>query len=200
MENKYFDLIKSRRSHYVLKDESTLEDNQVVKLVENVLKYTPSAFNSQTARAVVLFGKHHHKLWDITREVLKPLVPDAKAFASTEKKMDSFKAAYGTILVFEEQNTVRDLEERFPLYKDNFAVWSEHSTGMVQLGIWLALHENKMGASLQHYNPIIDNEIQKEFNIPKSWKLTAQMPFGIPGATPGEKQFIDINERIKVFK
>ena len=40
------------------------------------MKYTPSAFNSQTARLVVLFGEAHNKLWDITTETLRKVVGD----------------------------------------------------------------------------------------------------------------------------
>ena len=36
--------------------------------------HTPSAFNSQSARIVVLFGEDHKKLWDITEETLKVIV------------------------------------------------------------------------------------------------------------------------------
>ena len=31
---------------------------------------------------------------------------------------------------------------------------------------------------LQHYNPIVDEATASEFDIPKTWKLIAQMPFG----------------------
>ena len=37
---------------------------------------------------------------------------------------------------------------------------------------------DNIGASLQHYNPLIDNIIKKEFQINKDWKFIAQMPFG----------------------
>ena len=44
--------------------------------------------------------------------------------------------------------------------------------------IWTTLANNQIGASLQHYNPLVDNEIKREFNINDSWLLVAQMPFG----------------------
>ncbi|NFV72581.1 nitroreductase, partial [Clostridium botulinum] len=36
------------------------------------------------------------------------------------------------------------------------------------------------GASLQHYNELIEEDVKKEWNIPNNWKLIAQMPFGKP--------------------
>ncbi|MDL2291785.1 nitroreductase family protein, partial [Bacteroides sp. OttesenSCG-928-F21] len=38
------------------------------------------------------------------------------------------------------------------------------------------------------------------WNLPKEWKLMAQMPFGTPIAQPGEKEFESLAKRVKVFK
>ena len=32
----------------------------------------------------------------------------------------------------------------------------------------------------EHYNPIIDEEVMKTWNLPGKWSLIAQMPFGEP--------------------
>ncbi|MNI90586.1 hypothetical protein D3C73_1481250 [compost metagenome] len=71
---------------------------------------------------------------------------------------------------------------------------------MLQFAIWTALEMEGFGASLQHYNPLIDYEVKKEWNIPSTWKLVAQMPFGVPVEEPGSKEFNNINERVKIFK
>jgi predicted oxidoreductase (fatty acid repression mutant protein) len=60
--------------------------------------------------------------------------------------------------------------------------------------------EEGLGVSLQHYNPIIDEEVKKQWNIPGSWKLIAQMPFGKPTAAPDEKEIKPLDERVKVYK
>lgn len=49
---------------------------------------------------------------------------------------------------------------------------------MLQLSVWSALRELNIGASLQHYNPVIDAKVKGIFNIPENYKLVAQMPFG----------------------
>jgi predicted oxidoreductase (fatty acid repression mutant protein) len=38
---------------------------------------------------VILFGDSHHKFWEIVRETLRKIVPEA-AFAATSGKIDSF--------------------------------------------------------------------------------------------------------------
>jgi predicted oxidoreductase (fatty acid repression mutant protein) len=53
---------------------------------------------------------------------------------------------------------------------------------------------------LQHYNPLIDDEVKKEWNIPSNWRLIAQMPFGNPTTEPGEKEFNSLEDRVKIYK
>lgn len=52
---------------------------------------------------------------------------------------------------------------------------------------------------MQHYNPLIDEEVQKTWNVPKSWKLISQQVFGTPVQQPGEKTFQPLEERLKVY-
>lgn len=78
-------------------------------------------------------------------------------------------------------------------------MWSEQAGGMAQLSVWSALANENIGASLQHYNPLIDAEVAKTWNIPSSWKLRAQMPFGSNEQAFGDKVFMDDAERFKIF-
>lgn len=190
--------LKERRSIYGISKDSPVSSDKITEIVQEAVKHTPSAFNSQSARVVVLFGDEHDKLWNITKETLKAIVP-AEAFASTEEKLGSFQAGYGTVLFFEDNAVVAGLQEQFPLYQDNFPVWSLQSSGMLQFVVWTALAAEGLGASLQHYNPLIDEQVKATWELPETWKLLAQMPFGKPTAAPGEKQFKPLDERVKVF-
>lgn len=198
MKNALIDIIKKRRSQYSLGKNLPLAKDAVTALVKEVVRETPSSFNSQSSRVVILFGDASQKLWDMTKEELRKIVP-AEAFAQTEAKIDSFAAGAGTILFYEDQAVVKNLQEKFALYADNFPVWSEQSGGMAQFAVWTALAEANIGASLQHYNPLIDAETAKAFDIPGSWKLRAQMPFGSNEKPFAEKTYMDDAERFKVF-
>ncbi|MGE7919644.1 nitroreductase family protein [Viridibacillus sp. NPDC093762] len=191
--------VEERRSVYVINNEAIVSDERIQEIVEHAVKHTPSSFNSQTARAVVLLGEQHSKLWSITTETLRQVVP-ADDFAPTEEKMNMFGAGYGTVLFFEDQSIVKGLQEKFPSYAGNFPIWSLQSSGMVQYVVWTALEQEGFGASLQHYNPLIDDAVKSEWNIPLDWKLLAEMPFGKPVVAAGEKQFSPVEDRVKVFK
>lgn len=198
MSNQAIELFKKRRTQYALGKNVILDQEQITDLVKEAVRQAPSSFNSQSSRAVILFGEQSDKFWQLTREALRPLVP-ADAFATTEQKLDGFAAGVGTVLFFEDQVVVKSLQEQFPLYADNFPVFSEQSGGMAQFAVWTALADAGIGASLQHYNPVVDEAVAKTWNIPASWTLRAQMPFGSNEAGFGEKTFMDDEERFLVF-
>lgn len=202
MKNKSLqDSIKDRRSYYQLSNESPVSDDEIQKIIEHVIYWAPSPFNSQSARIVLLLGENHKKLWELTKTELKKISKSEEAWQKTEKKVDdSFLAGYGTVLFFEDMSVVKGLQEKFPSYSEKFEQWKEHSSAIVQILTWMALENEGFGASLQHYNPLIDEGIQKEWGISKDWKLIAQMPFGIPLAEPREKTHKPLDKRVLVFK
>lgn len=199
MENNFYTAVADRRTFYGISKEAVISDEKIKEIINHAVKHTPSAFNSQSARVVLLLGNHHDRLWEITKEALRKIVP-TEQFGDTEEKINSFRNGYSTVLFFEDQSVIESLQKQFALYKDNFPIWSQQSSGMHQFVIWTALEIEGFGVSLQHYNELIEADIKKEWGIPGNWKLIAQMPFGKPTAQPGEKQFQPLEERIKVFK
>ena len=199
MNKNFYEAIKERRSIYAISKESPISDERIQEIVEDIVKHVPSAFNSQTTRTVILLGEYHDKLWDITMEALRKIVP-ANNFASTEAKINSFKSGHGTVLFFEDFAVVESLQQQFELYKDNFPVWALQTSGMMQFSVWTAFATEGLGASLQHYTELIDEQVKKEFNIPESWKMLAQMPFGKIVKGAGEKEFNPIEDKVKVLK
>lgn len=199
MTKDFFTAVADRRTFYEISKEAVVSDERIQEVIEHSVKYTPSAFNSQSTRVVLLLGKHHDRLWDITEEALRKVVP-ADNFKSTGDKINSFRSGYGTVLFFEDKAVVESLQKKFALYKDNFPVWAQQSNGMHQFAVWTALQMEGYGASLQHYTELIEADVRKEWELPDNWKLIGQMPFGKPTAEPGEKEFQPLEERIKIFK
>jgi len=197
MNNPVIQSLRKRRTQYSLGRDVKQSPAEIEALVKEAIRLSPSSFNSQSSRAVILFGAQSERFWELVRESLRPLVP-AEAFGATEQKLASFAAGVGTVLFYEDQDVVKGLQEQFALYADNFPVWSEQSSGIAQMAVWTALSEAGIGASLQHYNPVVDEAAQREWDLPASWKLRAQMPFGSNEAPFGEKTFIDDAERFRV--
>ncbi len=198
MNHSYYDAIKKRRSVYSLAKTSPISDGRIKDILELSLTHTPSAFNSQSGRAVLLLSKEHDELWSIVEESLRKIVPP-DAFPATGEKIESFRSAYGTVLFFEDFEVVEDLQTKFPTFSKNFTLWSYQSSGMLQNNIWSAFAVEGVGASLQHYNEVIEEQVKKRWDLPEKWKLMSQMPFGTPLEQPGEKSFADVSERLFTF-
>jgi len=200
MAMEFMEALKNRRSYYWLNDEKIVSETRIEEIVKDTLLCMPSSFNAQSTRIVLLFGEEHKKLWQITLDALRK-VTDKERFPVTEAKInDSFLSGYGTLLYFEDTSVVNGLSNKFPLYAAKFPVWSQHTNAMHQLTIWTALEAEGLGASLQHYNPLIDEAGREEWNIPSDWELIAQMPFGKPAAEPTDKEVLDTDMRLKVFR
>lgn len=189
---------EQRRSVYALNKNLPLPAAEVAAIVEHAVLHTPSSFNSQSTRVAVLFGSEHEKLWQFAEDALRAIVP-ADKFEPTKQKLDMFKAAAGSVLFFEDQEVVKGLQEQFPAYADNFPVWAEHADAMHQYAVWTTLAAAGIGANLQHYNPLIDEAVAREWSVPASWTLRAQMVFGGIAAPAGEKTFAPLEGRFKVF-
>ena len=198
MNSQVISLYKKRRSQYALGKQLPISQDDTSSLIKQAMREAPSAFNAQSSRALILFGDHSQKFWELTKEELRKIVP-AEGFAATEAKLNSFAAGAGTVLYFVDTDVVKGLQEQFALYADNFPVWSEQSSGIAQVATWTALAEAGIGASLQHYNPVVDDAVRSEWDIPASWKLRAQMPFGSNEAPFADKAFMDDAERFRVL-
>ncbi len=193
------DAFQKRRSYYSISNKSPISDEELEDILKHVILHMPSAFNSQSSRIVLLLGEHHQKLWDIVKETLRKRIP-AEKFASTDKKIDTFAAGYGSILFLEDFTPFDENREKMKSYADKFDDWSNHTAGMHQLAVWTMLEAAGFGASLQHYNTLIDDEVKETFGINPKWKLLAQMPFGLPTEEPGPKEHLPVEDRLFIFK
>ena len=141
-----FDAAEHRISAYNLTKKSTVSDDRIKEIVSSAIKHSPSAFNVQSARAVILLGSDHEKLWDIGDAQVKAAMPE-QAYNGLKPRIAGFKAAYGSvssmvvsgivadgvqILWFEDQKALDALKAKNALIANVVDEWSEHSSGMHQ--------------------------------------------------------------------
>lgn len=199
MSNPAIEALKKRRSIYAIGKNVALPEAEVEALIKEAMRLTPSSFNSQSSRAVILFGAANDKFWGIVTETLRAIVP-AEAFQPTADKMKMFAGGIGTVLFYEDNAAIELLQEQFPLYAAAFPGFAEHSNGMAQISVWNALAAVGIGGSLQHYSNLIETAVAKEFGLSAKWALKAQMPFGSIEAPAGEKTFVADEGRFLTFK
>lgn len=184
--------LTNRRTYYNIDKNIPVSEKEIEEKMKEITELVPDAFNMKSARIVLVFGEKHDQLWDEIYNVFGGKVP--------REKIDSFKAGAGTVLFLYDQEIVKAMQERFSTYADNFPVWAEQANGMLQISVWSMLRELNVGASLQHYNPVIDAKVKEIFAIPENYKIAAQMPFGGIVKEPDKKEREDIDKRVTVVR
>lgn len=187
--------IATRRSLYELDDQIAITDEQFAEFIALAQKNAPSPLNSQSTRLIVLTKAAHKKHWDEVEAILSAIVP-AEKFEPTAKKIAKFRAAYATILFFEDMSVVEILQKKYPLYAEKYSDWAHQANAMLQYALWTGFEAMGLGASIQHYNPIIDEMVREQWGAQPSWQLITEMVVGNPIAPAGEKTFLPIEERL----
>ena len=192
--------IRHRRTIYSLGPHTDLPTQKIIDMLDTVLLNIPSAFNAQSTRLVLMMGEHHLRLWEIVKERLAEIVAP-EVFGRTREKIDScFAAGCGTILFYEDTEVVEQQKREYEVYASAMDEYSSQTSAMHQLAVWTMLSDMGFGASLQHYNPLIDHRVAREWQLPEWWRLKAQMPFGEPLRQPDEKvQHLRVEARRMIF-
>ena len=153
---------------------------------------------------MVLLKDEHQTLWDLADSVAKATAPEEIYNKMLGKMVQGFRAGYGTVLWFEDQDALEGLRAKNPLFGHLVPHWSEASSGMHQYLVWMAFQLEGLGCNLQHFNfmPEFIDEVQKRWDLPKTWKLKSQLVFGAPTdglARKRERTYAPLEERVKVF-
>ncbi|KIW02840.1 uncharacterized protein PV09_05897 [Verruconis gallopava] len=199
-----WDAMALRRSRYALVPQSPTSDERIIKIVQHAVTQCPSPFNVQSARAIILLRGEHEKFWTLAEDSAVKTWP-LPAYQALKSKLAEYKSGYGTVLWFEDQDSISAVEKqlgpaRWDLVKEKMPQWSEHSSGMHQYAVWTALSAEGFGCNLQHYNPIVDEGVREQWKVPSSWALKAQLVFGKPVGPPREKTVIPPEDRVFIYK
>lgn len=192
------DLVKKRRSIYTLGKNSQYSQKEIEDRIREVAKYLPSAFNVQSTRVVVLFDEANTKFWDHIYDVQKDILEGTlKDWMSGV--VNGAKNGIGTVLFFEDLDAVN----KMPTTGARTEAYKQNNNANTQYAVWLALTELGLGASLQHFNigyeQGFDKATREMFNLPETYEMIAQMPFGSIEQEIGEKEYIDSVIQVKVF-
>ena len=191
--------LETRRTHYVLGKNTDFSKQEIVDAISNVVKHAPSAFNNQSTRVVILFGDQKEKFWQHIYDVQKDVLDDDAWEQQSATITGARDEALGTVLFFEDNATA----DQLPTNPERTHVYKHTANANVQYGTWLTMADLGLGASLQHFNlgyeQGFDKETRQMFDLPDSYEMVAQMPFGSIEAPAGDKDFAPLEERVFVF-
>ncbi|KAB8343250.1 hypothetical protein FH972_022839 [Carpinus fangiana] len=198
----FLEAVAARRSMYAYTDKLPISDARVQEIVTQVLRNVPSAFNSQPVRAAVLLHDEHRKFWQTASDSLKG---DEATLARPRGMIKAFTAGAGSVLFFNDRATLEASQKHSPAYAGLFPEWGQHSNGMHQYVLWTALEAEGAAASLQHFQFLGEEFVQKvrdQYGLPKEWELVAQLVIGGKDGDGGLREKApakDTSETIKVF-
>ncbi|AEA01354.1 MULTISPECIES: nitroreductase family protein [Aerococcus] len=196
---QFKDLAAKRRSIYHIGKNTDHTSQEIVDALKAVLKDVPTAFNSQTSRVVIAFGDKHQDLWDEIYQVQEGVL-EGDMWEQMSGVIQGAKAGLGTILFFEDLNEV----ENMPANPERSTAYKENNSANHQYAAWLTLAELDLGATLQHFNigyeQGFDKSIRQMFDLPDSYAMLAQMPFGSIETPAGDKDYIDQDEKVRVYE
>ncbi|KAL1404988.1 putative nitroreductase [Vanrija albida] len=198
--------LTTRRTYYGLTNAPLpISDADVQTIVEEAIKHTPSSFNTQTSRAVVVLGDKNKQLWDAIWAAQKELLPEAAQAGFKEKFDNAYSSGHGTVVFFEDAEGIKKFIDGSAAFAASIPTWSANTNGIAQYIVWSTLATHGIGANLQHYGqnvPPVQAAIQKFLGVPESWTLVAELPFGVAQGEPGypgvPKAFAPIEDRVKV--
>lgn len=192
-------LLEQRRTIYALGNNTPYTKEEITTAIRHAVRQAPSASNSQTTRAVVLFDEANKKLWNHIYDVQKQVLPESMWGMMSGVMENARDGAVGTVLFFEDREAV----EAMPTNEATRENYKQNNAGIAQYAVWLTLAEMELGSSLQHFNvgyeQGFDKAIREMFNLPESFELIAQMPFGSIEQPAGEKEHIDTETQVRVF-
>lgn len=172
------ELMKKRRSTYAIGQNTDLSHDEITAALRETAVEVPTAFNAQSQRLAVVYGDLNKKVWEIIYDAAKTFVaPD---------QLEAMEAVYknplngiGTILFFEDREAV---ENNIPANAERSQTYKLDGSANSQLTAWLTLTELGLGATLQHHNigyeNGFDNAFRELLDLPDSYELVAEMPFG----------------------
>src|SRR5690606_27884571 len=112
MSDNIIEFLKKRRTQYALGKKLPLSEEKTVKLIQDAIKHAPSSFNSQSSRAVILFGAQSEKLWNIVREELRKIVQQMILLRLTLRSM--------VLLQVRARSCFLKIRKWLKIYKNNF--------------------------------------------------------------------------------
>lgn len=91
-----------RRSVYPLKGTSSVSDARVKEIIEKVLSFAPSSYNTQPVRITLITGPKHKQFWDTIIAAAEPVLKGISedVWNAMSPKFQLFKSAYGSVRFF----------------------------------------------------------------------------------------------------
>lgn len=174
-------LLEQRRSIRRLVDGPVGQET-LTRLGEAVQR-TPAAFNLAPWH-VVIVRDERAAFWDVIEAGFRAGLSEDRLERYLDR-LAGFRDGAGAILIYEDQTVLPKLRDAWQISESQAHAFVQQGIGMVQLALWLALTNDGLATSLQHWDWLVEARLAEFTGIPTDrFKLSAIMPIGFPAEPP----------------
>jgi predicted oxidoreductase (fatty acid repression mutant protein) len=174
-------LLDRRRSIRRLED-GPIGAGTLTRLIEAVQR-TPAAFNLQPWH-VVIVRDERAAFWDVIEAGFRAGLSDDRLERYLDR-LAGFRPGAGAILIYEDRAVLPRLANDWQISDEQASAFVQQGLGMVQLAMWLALTNEDLVTSLQHWDWLVESRLADFTGIPaERYKLSAIMPIGYAAEPP----------------
>lgn len=176
-------LVERRRSIRKLADGDL--PPQAVAAITHAIERSPASMGTTPWR-IVLLQDRRDEFWALVEQAFRDNLADEQLDRYLAR-LDGFRRAGLVALVYEDL-AVRETLESKGVPAEMAVDFNLQGLGIVQHAIWLTATEQGLGASLQHWNAMLEQPLAAFTGLdPVRYRLIAQMPIGIPDEVPGPR-------------
>lgn len=174
-------LLDRRRSIRRLADGPVSEET-LARLSEAVQR-TPAAFNLAPWH-VVIVREERTSFWDVIEAGFRAGL-SAERLERYLDRLAGFRPGAGAILIYEDREVLPRLRDAWQISESQAHAFVQQGIGMVQLALWLALTNDGLVTSLQHWEWLVEERLAEFTGVPEErFKLSAIMPIGYAAEPP----------------
>lgn len=174
-------LLECRRSIRRLRDADLAE--VVVAQLTEVVRLTPTAYNLPPWH-VVLVRERRAELWAVVEAAMRATLEGDRLDRNIDR-LAGFRAGAGILLVYEDATVQPRLRDAWRITDEQATAFVQQGIGMIQLALWLALTEEGLVTSLQHWDWLVPDGFASLAGLPADrFALAVAMPFGARDEEP----------------
>lgn len=176
----YLDHVLKRRS--IRKLTSGPVTDEVIRNILEAGRWSPSSFNSQPARLVVV-KERQAEFWDFVANTLRQKL-QGEQLERALNRIAGYRSGVFTIVFFEDTNVSNN--PPFPGGEELWKNFAAQALGIIQANVWNAIAAAGLATSNQHINYQIEDELREFLGVPATWKSYSIFPVGYANETPVE--------------
>lgn len=194
-EQPFVELLAKRRS--IRKLRSGPFSRAARERLYEAVRLTPAAYNLPPWRAVFI-DERREEFWDVIESAFRAGLSGDR-LGRFLSRLEGYRGGLGAALFYEDLTVHDRLKEAWSLTDAQTAAFIQQSLGMAQLALWLALTQEGLASSLQHWDWLVERQVGEFLGLsPAERRLAVVMPFGYPNEAPRETEPIELHHVIAV--